>query len=62
MGKENEMGVTKRETLIDIIDIAGTIQSVAIDAIDGYAKPLQAKETILKYIEDMKERLEEIHP
>ena len=41
----------------DIIDISAAIESIAVDVIDGYANPKQAKVEILKGLEALKLKL-----
>ena len=54
--KKNEVN----NIFANVIRIAGNIESVSIDTIDGYAKPEQGKTAILKLIDEIKQKLETI--
>lgn len=54
--KENEMG----NIFANVIRIAGNMSTVAVDAIDKYAKPQQAKTEILKMMKEIEGKLEGI--
>ena len=54
--KKNEIS----NIFANVIRIAGSISTVAVDTIDKYAKPRQAKTEILKMMKEIEGKLEGI--